>query len=338
MLGLFHFLRPWWLSTIIIAIILFILLLSKLHSSTNNNWAKYCDAHLLPHVLSDGNQAKNFHLPLFLLILWIISAFALAGPTWSLSKQPTYQKDTARIIALDLSSSMTATDIKPSRQQRAIYKVLDVLHNIKEGQTGMLVFSSYPFVVSPLTSDSNTIASLVPALTTNILPVQGVDIARALNKSAKLLKQGGYNHGQIILITDSTPSADDIATAKDLANQGYITSVWGIGTTQGGPIMQGDGSYATDSQGNIILAQLDKQKLEQLTRDTSGSYIDFTNTNLDLDQIINLINNKINFNNVTKTHKTTTKNLWEDKGIWLIWLLLCLAPFIGIRGWLEKIC
>ena len=306
---IFHFLRPWWFLAIIPAILLLIFSLNKINSS-DSNWTKYCDAHLLQHLISNETRTLKNYLPYTLLILWLIIIFALAGPTWSMYGQPVYQKNIARVIALDVSQSMTATDIAPSRLDRAKYKSIDLLHNITEGQTGMVVFSSSSFLVSPLTNDTNTIASMVPVLDNNIVPVQGSDILPALRKSAKLLKQAGNTRGEIILITDSTPSDEAIKEAKALAADGYTTSVLGIGTENS------------------------SDRLRSLATAGKGSYVDFSNDNSDIDSLL-LKKNKL----TSKASKELQiKSLWRDEGHYLIWLLVFLVAFLARRGWLEKIC
>ena len=135
----FHFLRPWWFLALIPAIILFISALRRAKSG-DNVWSKHCDPHLLEHLLSKNNSISRTWLPYLLFSLWIIAIIALAGPTWSLYAQNVYQKNIARVIALDVSQSMNAADIAPSRLERGKYKILDLLHSIKEGQTGMIVF------------------------------------------------------------------------------------------------------------------------------------------------------------------------------------------------------
>ncbi|MDE5020693.1 VWA domain-containing protein, partial [Francisella tularensis subsp. holarctica] len=96
-------------------------------------------------------------------------------------------------------------DVSPSRLERAKYKIFDILRRIKEGHVGMIVFSSEPFVVSPLTSDANTIENIVTVINSDIVPVQGHNIYKALKKSEQLIEQAGVQQGQIILITDSSP-------------------------------------------------------------------------------------------------------------------------------------
>lgn len=335
MFGSFHFLRPWWFLAIIPAVILFIIALREIQSSYNS-WAKHCDPHLLPHLIIGNDSAKKNVFPSFILSLWLIAIVALAGPTWSFYAQPVYQKNIARVIALDVSQSMNADDISPSRLQRAKYKVLDMLKDIKEGQTGMIVFSSEPFIVSPLTADSNTIASQVPVLDSTIVPVQGSDISKALTKSADLLNQAGFTQGQIVLVTDSTPSTEDINTSRKLAHEGYETSVLAVGTEQGGPVTDGNGSFVTDNSGNAVLAKLDGAELEKLAIAGTGSYVPFSDNDSDLKQILSTSNLSELKNEPSK--EIETKTLWKDEGYWFIWVLLILSAFIARRGWLEKIC
>lgn len=335
MFGSFHFLRPWWFLAIIPAIILFVIALKKLQSSSNN-WAKHCDPHLLPHLVTSNNDLSRRWLPYFLASLWLIAIFALAGPTWSFYAQPVYQKNIARVIALDVSQSMNANDIAPSRLQRAKYKILDLLHDINEGQTGMVVFSSDAFLVSPLTADSNTIASMVPVLDSTIVPVQGSDISKALEKSANLLNQAGFTHGQIILFTDSTPTNQDMNIARKLAHSGYETSVLAIGTEQGGPVTDSNGSFVTDEQGSVVLSHLNSSALEKLALAGAGDYVPFSDNDSDLKQILST-------GNLTQlkdepSKEIETKSLWKDEGHWLIWILLVFSACIARRGWLGKIC
>ena len=331
----FHFLRPWWFIAVIPAVIISIYSLRQINSN-GNVWEKYCDPHLLPHLISNDKSSSQTWISWFILSLWIIAIGALAGPTWSMYGQPVYQKNIARVIALDVSQSMNAQDITPSRLERAKYKVLDLLHSIHEGQTGMIVFSSKAFIVSPLTSDTNTIASMVPVLNSAIVPVQGSSISKALLKSAKILNQAGFTNGEIILVSDSTPDTNDMATATKLEKDGYSTSILAVGTQNGGPVTQADGSLVTDDKGNIIITNLDQAALQQLATAGNGTYTAFTNDNTDISTLLN----PKNVNELTDkpTKELQTKSLWRDEGGYLIWLLIILAAILARRGWLEKIC
>ena len=107
----------------------------------------------------------------------LFGIFTLMGPAWTYWHVPVYQKHSARVIALDVSPSMNATDLKPSRLVRAKYKEIDLLKKIKQGDTGMVVFSGLPFVVSPLTHDTNTISSMLSNIDSNVVPVAGYNLS-----------------------------------------------------------------------------------------------------------------------------------------------------------------
>jgi Ca-activated chloride channel family protein len=311
MLANFHFLRPMWLIAIIPAIILWILYSRKTHKS-ENIWSEHCDPHLLSHLLiNDAGNSKNTYLASLIMTIWTLMVLALAGPTWSMYANEVYQKNSARVIALNVSQSMNNDDISPTRLDRAKYKILDLLKDYKEGQTGMIAFSSEAFVVSPLTSDSKTIANLVPVINSSIMPVQGVDISKALQKSAELIKNAGYSQGEIILISDGAPTSTDEATATELAKNGYTTTVLAM---------------ANDST---------DKSYEKLAQDGDGKLIAFTKDNSDVEQ---LIANTSHDSSQKMNNKLNNATMWRDEGHWLIWIALVLAIFVSRKGWLNKLC
>lgn len=336
MLSLFHFLRPWWFLAVIPALLLFVFIVKA--TRVNHQWQHGCDPHLLKHlILGDAQHRHNIGLALMVLLSWFIAIVALSGPTWSHQIQPTWQKSTARVIALDLSPTMNANDLLPTRLARARFKVLDLLKAITEGQTGMIVFSGVPFVVSPLTGDTHTIANMVPVLNTDIVPVQGNNIALALTESAKLIHQAGSEVGQIILITDSTPNAEAYTVAKKLSAGGVKTSVLGIGTAQGGPITNKENGFLSDKQGNIVFANLDAQALQKLAHSGDGIYAPFANNNSDITQ---LLAQNAGAGSAQKTIRelNNTKALWKDQGHWLVWLLMLLSAIVIRKIYVERLC
>jgi Ca-activated chloride channel family protein len=329
----FHLLRPWWLLALIPVVILVILLFK--YSAKSNSWSKYCDSHLLEHVtIGQDSRTNKTLIPLVFLILWSFAVFALAGPTYKHKDIPVFQKNFSRVIALDVSKSMDTADVSPSRLERAKYKILDILKRIKEGQVGMLVFSSEPFVVSPLTSDAKTVANLVPVLNSNIVPVQGHNITRALKKSAELIEQAGALGGQIILVTDSTPSAKAIEQAKDLAEKGIKVDVYAIGTPQGGIAKDAKGNYLKDAKGNIQYFGVNLSKLRSLANAGDGKLVTLTNSNTD---IKSLLSDKI-ADGAKESKQDSANVFWQDDGVYIIWVLSILSVFIFRRGVLERIC
>lgn len=304
-------------------------------TQAQKTWHDYCDTHLLPHIVQEKSQRQSPWWMLWLGLLLISATVALSGPSWQRISTPVYKKTFARVIVLDLSNSMLASDIPPTRLQRTKYKILDLLHDIHEGQTGMVVFSSEPFVVSPLTDDSNTIAAMVPTLNTDTVPVQGSNITTALQKAGQLLKRGGAEHGQIILLTDSTPSKSAIEASRQLAQHGYTTSVIGVGTERGGPIVDGKGGFVTDSKGAIQFAKLDVSALMRLASAGDGAYIPFTDNDADISQVLK--NNAIDKIDQQMHRTEHEKVLWQNQGHWFVWAAILFLVLLSRRGWLEKV-
>ena len=155
----FHFIRPLWLWAIVVLIIL--LWIQSRSVRTSRSWQAVCDPQLLPYILSSvpGNKKR---WPLVITAFsGLLIILALAGPTWKQLEQPVFREQSALVIVMDLSRSMDAADIKPSRIARARLKIIDILKQRNEGQTALIVYAAEAFVVSPLTDDADTIIAQV---------------------------------------------------------------------------------------------------------------------------------------------------------------------------------
>lgn len=328
-----HFLRPWWFLLLIVIVAWLWILWKK--QQQQHAWQAYCDPELLQHVMHQ-QQHKPSVAWLWLFALLLLSIMlALTGPSWHRLATPVYKKAIARVVVLDLSESMLANDLPPNRLQRAKYKILDLLKTINEGQTGMLVFSSQAFVVSPLTDDSNTIAAMVPTLNTTTVPVQGSNIQAALTQAGKLLKQAGAERGTIILITDSVASKAAEKEARSLASEGYHLAVMGIGTAQGGPIPKQGGGFITNNQGAVEFAKLPIVNLEQLAKAGGGVYVPMTDNDTDIKTLLAQTNNDKIDQKMRANEKD--KVMWRDDGHWFVWLALLFLSILARRGWLEQV-
>ena len=167
----FHFLRPEWLWAIPGVIVAAILLARR--QLGPGSWQKVVDPALAPHVLTGSSNRKSDLRWWLLGIGGVVAALSLAGPAWERIEQPVFRSDQALVVALDLSRSMDAQDVAPSRMLRARLKILDILERRASGQTALIVYSSNAFTVAPLTSDTDTIAALVNSLSTDIMPSRG---------------------------------------------------------------------------------------------------------------------------------------------------------------------
>ncbi|WP_020483986.1 vWA domain-containing protein [Methylomonas sp. MK1] len=322
----FHFLRPWWLLAVLPAALFLILLVRHRHG--RGNWSEVCDAELLPFILQDKplQQSRgNLFGAGFAALLTIV---ALAGPTWQRLPGPAFRNDAALVIALDLSKSMDAADIKPSRIGKARYKIADLLKQRKDGQTALLVYGGDAFTVTPLTNDTATIDSQLAALTTDIMPSPGSNTGVALNAAVALLRQAGLVKGHILLVTDGADA--DVAEQAEHWLGDYRLSVLAMGTPEGAPIQLQGAGFLKDSNGAIVVAKLDEAALSTLAQHGRGIYQPVTANDADVENLGRL------FNSADTGGENLDSNLllqqWDEKGPWLLLLVLPWAALQFRKG------
>jgi len=329
-----HLLRPAWLLALLpLAIGLWRLARRDAGASA---WRGVVDAELLPHLLAGGN-GRFSRLPLLLLALGgLIGILALAGPVWERLPQPAYRTQAERVIVLDLSPTMNATDLAPSRLAHARFKILDLLKRFREGQTGLIAYGAEPFVVSPLTADANTIAAQVPSLTTDLLPVEGPKrTGLALEAAGRLLSQAGSSHGRVILLTDALDNpAAALEAARALRGQGYRLSVLGLGTSAGATVPVPGGGFLKDSQGAIRMPKLAVATLRSLAGTGGGRYLTATLDDRDIEA---LAGNEPSQWRQKGADESTLADRWREEGPWLLLALLPLAAIAFRRGWLAPL-
>ena len=232
------------------------------------------------------------------------------------------------MIALDLSRSMDAADIKPSRLIMARYKIADILKQRKDGQTALLVYAGDAFTVTPLTDDTETIDSQLSALNTDIMPSQGSDTVSALEKAAELLKQAGLQKGQILLVTDGVEVDKSLPAVKSLDK--YQLSILGVGTDDGAPIALPEGGFLKDERGNIVVPKLNSGELAKLAQAGNGVYQTITANDADLQALLATMDRSVEQQG--KQNDNLLLDQWADKGPWLLLLVLPLAALTFRKG------
>jgi len=322
----FHFIRPYWLLALIPYLaVLAVMLRNKL---SQGNWSAVCDAALLPYLLQQKavNQSR---WPLTAgALAALLAIVALAGPTWERLPSPVFRNDSALVIALDLSRSMDAADIKPSRLVMARYKIADILKQRKDGQTALLVYAGDAFTVTPLTDDTETIDSQLSALNTDIMPSQGSNTVSALEKAAELLKQSGLQKGQILLVTDGVDVDKTMAAVKSLDK--YQLSILGVGTDDGAPVAVPEGGFLKDEQGNIVVPKLNASDLAKLAKAGNGFYQTITADNADIQAVLTNVDRSVQQQG--KQNDNLVLDQWAEKGPWLLLLVLPLAALTFRKG------
>ncbi len=323
-----HFLRPWW----VLGLLPLVLAVYKLYSYSlqSQNWQRVVDPQLMPFVL-EGNKKKKQRWPSTLLaIAGGLMLIALSGPVWEKLPVPVFKSENKIVLVLDLSQSMDATDIKPSRLIRARYKVGDMLSSFPGAQFGLVVFSQVPYTISPITDDAATVASLLPALSTGVVPVQGSNLALALSKAGELLERSQATSGQVIVLTDSRATAAAFDSAQELEKSGYSLSILGIGTIKGSPVNVGKGQLLKDRSNNIVLAKLDQSSLMDLAKSVGGEYVKLQSDDSDINRLVRV--NVASKAVPISQDKNQLSDIWLERSPWIVPVILLLSLVLFRRG------
>ena len=323
----FHFLRPEWLLALLPVVL--ILLWLRFEKAAQGDWHNIIPEHLLKHLIHEKPGASSKPALLLLALIWLLSVFAMSGPTWTKLAQPVYEKLEARIYVLDLSFSMYASDIKPDRITRARLKLMDLLQNKREGLSALVVFSGDAHVVTPLTNDTKTIISLVNSLEPKIMPDAGNNVTAGIQKALALLSNTKIDKGEIILLSDEV-SPNHIAAINSMMSQSpFSLSIMGVGTTEGAPIKLPNGQFFKH-ENQIIVPKLNRSEMQSLAENNGGQYVDIQHNDSDIQA---LLSSKLNQQNEAKEREQQF-DIWFDAGQWLMLPILALAAFSFRKGWI----
>lgn len=291
--------------------------LSRVLRRQRNAWRDRIDPHLLPHLLEASPRAQLRGLPWLALLGGALAICALAGPSWQKAMQPLWQARAPLVIALDLSTATTASDLPPSRLLQARAAVAQLLRTRAGGQVGLVAFADDAYTVAPLTADAGNVALFLDALSPDVMPVDGSRVDRAIAWSAKLLQQAGFEQGDILILTDHADSAAR-AAATAARHEGYRVSVLGLGTAEG--------AAYRDADGRIAQARLDADALRALADAGSGAYASLRDGAI---AGLGLLDPR--GAEAADVHGEKT-GVWRDQGYWLLPPLLLLALFAFRRG------
>lgn len=323
----FHFLRPEWLLALPLVVFLTIGLARR--RLAPGSWQRVIDPALAPYVLSRSPNRHGSYRWWLMLLAAVLAVTALAGPAWQRVDQPVFRSEQALVVALDLSRSMDAQDLTPSRLIRARLKILDILERRVSGQTALVVYSANAFTVTPLTTDADTVASLVNSLSTDIMPSRGSYPLAAIDKSRQLLEQAGVRDGEVLLVADggSSPAAEQ--AARELNEAGYRLSVLAVGTPDGAPIPRPGGGFVTDNRGQMAVPRLETDGLRRIALAGGGRFSVMTADDSDISR---LLSEDIGASSASDDEHATDQ--WREEGPWLLLLLVPLAALAFRRGWL----
>jgi len=314
-----HFIRPWaWLLLIPVIALWW---LYRTRGQQASGWAKLIDQHLLNWLMPKSQLGQSIKWQkTLLLIFWFLAVMALSGPSWEKLPQPVFSNLASRVLVLDLSASMDAEDVKPSRLARAKFKLTDILKAIKDGQTGFVVYAGDGFVLSPLTSDTDTIDNMVGVLATNLMPLVGSLPSKGIEKAVELLDNGAAGEGDIIWITDGAKDSELSKIKSIMEETSYNLNILAIGTAEGAPIpMPNSAGFMKDNSGNIVIPKLNYDQLADFADEIGATLTPMTAGNNDIDLLLQQeqlsIDEKLEKQDVMA-------DSWEDAGFWVLFLAL----------------
>lgn len=322
----FHFLRPLWL----IGFLPLIFLAWGKKGSRNSpmSWRDQCDEKFLPYLgVSEIEINSRSHKTWLIVLIVSLALLALAGPAWQKLPQPVFKKEQARVFVLDMSLTMMATDIVPSRLERAKLKLIDMLDQAKEGQSALVVYADVPYVVSPLTNDAQTISAMVPTLTTDLLPAQGNNTAGAIKRAIALLDQSNVSTGSIILIADGV-SEDAADMAAEVVKHNYKLDILATATQNGAPISLGGSGFLKDKRGAIVIPKLDRSAMLAVARAGGGKFVQLRLDDTDTKELMR--DTFVSDIRLSSEESKRQTDLWQEEGPWLVLILLPLVAF-GFR-------
>ena len=323
-IGHFHFLRPWWLLGLLPLALLIYFWIRRTREQTA--WSTAISQPLLEVLLDNKSVATAGRLRATLWLGALIATIGLAGPAWEKLPQPVEQKNDALVIVLDLSLSMFAQDLSPSRLDKARQKIVDALRFREEGSTGLVAYAGDGHAVVPITDDRHTIENLLNALSPAMMPVLGSRPATGLELAQELFRNAGLVEGRILVLTDGIKDASEISNFRNAA---FPISIIGIGTESGGtiPINRPKEAprYLTDEMGRRVIARLNESLLIQAAQQSYGRYSLLTVGDIDL---------KATLGSSLPTEDASIEVerefvIWMDMGFWLCLplALLMLASF-----------
>ena len=325
----FHFLRPQWLLLLLPSLLLGVLLWRR--RGRESNWSRVVAPELLAALISgDSIRRSRGGIPT-LIGAWCLGAVAAAGPSWQQLPQPVLQKQDALVLVMDLSYSMLATDLAPSRQDRVRRKLLDLLRERREGLSALIAYAGDAHIVAPLTDDQPTIANLLPALNPGMMPLPGSNPVEAIERALALLDSAGVRRGRILLVTDGITASDGEAIARRLLDEPRQLLVLGVGTSIGAPIALPGGGFLRSESGEVIVPKLDERALRQLARRSGGRYRALSVDDSDLQALLADWRFTDEADTISRDRRA---DRWQDMAHWLVLPLLLIALGSFRRGWI----
>lgn len=268
-----RFLYPEILFLLFLPLLLLVPVLYRTHIQ-RKELKEFGETDLVRELMPDLSLRRKLGKDLILVLAFIFIILALARPQMGSKTEKIKLEGIEMMVALDISNSMRATDINPSRLATAkniVSRMLDKMHNNK---IGLIFFAGDAFVQMPITGDFISAKMFLDNATPDLLEAQGTEIGKAVRLARKSFSKEDKAKKAIVIITDGeTHDSDAISEVEAAKKEGILLSVIGIGTTDGGPIKMDDGNYLTDENGQMVVTKLNPEMAKEIAGAAGGVFI-----------------------------------------------------------------
>ncbi|MFO7880043.1 MAG: vWA domain-containing protein [Bacteroidota bacterium] len=251
------------------------------------NIKKFGDQHLVRSLLVNYSSSRPWwKFSIFMLALTML-ILALANPQFGSKLREVKKEGVEIMVALDVSKSMKAEDIKPNRLSRAKRSIEGFVNNLQGDLLGLVVFAGEAYIQIPMTGDYAAAKMYLDNINTDIVATQGTSIGKAIEMSMRAFSEDPESAKVILLITDGENHGEKaINAAKLAADEGVKIYCVGMGTTKGAPIPAQGGGFHRDNAGNVVMTKLNEETLAELADAGNGRYILAGKSGSGLDMIL----------------------------------------------------
>jgi Ca-activated chloride channel family protein len=241
-------------------------------------------------LLTAGGEARRIVRAVLILLAVAFVVLALARPRWGTSLEPIRTKGIDVILAVDVSRSMRTEDVRPDRLTLARAAATELADRLGGDRVGLVAFAGSALTLCPLTLDRGALEMYLGLLDADLVPRQGTVIGEAILRAREMFDPETHSRRVLVLITDGEDhEGDPLEAAREAQAEGIVIHTVGMGTPAGEPIPLPDGSYKTDTGGQVVTSRLDVETLRAIAEATGGAHVSLSASGDALRQVASLI-------------------------------------------------
>lgn len=321
--------QPWWLLLLLVPLCVMVMRrLKPRGASHHQRLAKLIEPNLWNWLLTHPKNPHRSTVGWTVLLAWVLIALAASGPHFSNSRSAEAARSIDIAVVVDISPSMAADDIAPTRLERAKLELRDFSARLKADRTALIAYSANAYRMLPLTADRNTLRHFSDALDPSLTRKLGSNLGQALETAISQLNHSEKLGRAVLLVTDGEsfdPQAD-LAIAKRLKKRGIPLLILGVGTETGAMVLDESGRRLHHN-GEPVISRLDHRTLQQLAIESGGLYTGVTNDNRDWDAIFTALDRLEPLNRYEAPYQPQQFQLFP----WLMAAAIALFLLAGIR-------